>query len=61
MKSYILRLNAGTGMALGAVVAAIIALVVQVATGNGSIWAFAIPLGIAVGLAIGAGANRRAS
>lgn len=53
--------SAGMGMALGALAAAIIALIVQLTTGDGTIWVWAIPLGVAVGFAIGAGAARRAT
>jgi hypothetical protein len=61
MKSKLFQLNAGTGMALGAIVAAIIALVVQLITHESSVWTWAVPVGIAVGLAIGAGASTRTS
>jgi hypothetical protein len=60
MKRDLLQLNAGTGMALGTVVAVIIALVVQMTTGDPSVWIWAIPVGVASGLAIGAGAARKA-
>jgi hypothetical protein len=53
------RLTAGKGMALGAVLAALVALVVYLVTGNAAIWVWAIPVGIAVGLAVGAGAAQR--
>jgi hypothetical protein len=53
------QLNAGSGMALGVIVAAVIALVASFTTGDNSIWLWAIPVGLAVGLAIGAGAARR--
>lgn len=61
MKSKFFQLNAGTGMALGAIIAAIIALVVQLITHDSSVWTWAIPVGVAVGLAIGAGAAARTS
>ena len=61
MKSRFVQLNAGTGMALGVIVAVIIALVVQLITHDGSVWMWAIPVGIPVGLAIGAGAAARTS
>jgi threonine/homoserine efflux transporter RhtA len=57
MKTVLLRLNAGTGMALGAIIAAVIALAVQLITGNSTIWNWAIPVGVAVGLAIGVSAR----
>lgn len=54
------ELNAGTGMALGAILAAVVALLVNLVTGDTSIWAWAIPLGIALGVAVGAGrANKK--
>ncbi len=61
MKRSLFQLNAGTGMALGAIAAAIVALIVQIATHDAAIWTWAIPVGIAVGLAIGAGARRQSS
>lgn len=54
-----LQLNAGTGMALGVFVAAVIALIVNLVTGNSDVWVWAIPVGIAVGLAIGAGQQNK--
>jgi len=59
MRSSLLRLNAGAGMALGAIIAALIALVVQLTTGDAGIWGWAIPVGVAVGLAIGASAGAK--
>ena len=53
------KLNAGTGMVLGIIIAAIIALVVTGFTGNSDVWTWAIPVGVAVGLAIGSSASRR--
>jgi ABC-type uncharacterized transport system permease subunit len=50
-----LQLNAGTGMAAGVIIAALIALLVSTLTGDQSIWGWAIPVGLASGLAIGAG------
>lgn len=47
--------NAGTGMAAGAIVGALVALVVNVVTGNADVWAWAIPVGLASGLALGSG------
>jgi hypothetical protein len=49
------ELNAGTGMVAGVFVAALVALVVSMITGDDAVWTWAIPVGIAVGLAIGAG------
>ena len=49
------QLNAGTGMALGALGGAIIALVVNMVSSDSSVWIWAIPVGLGVGLALGAG------
>jgi hypothetical protein len=49
------ELNAGTGTALGIFVGAGVALIVQLITGNSSTWSWAIPVGLACGLTIGAG------
>lgn len=54
MKRQRFRLNAGTGMALGAIGGALVALAVNVITGDSAVWVWAIPVGLAVGLAIGA-------
>ncbi|MCA9959531.1 MAG: hypothetical protein R3E31_21065 [Chloroflexota bacterium] len=48
-------LNAGTGMVLGIVIAALMSIVINLLTGSSSIWLWSIPFGLAVGLAIGAG------
>ena len=61
MKNRNFTLNAGNGMVLGAVVGALIALLVNVVTGNSSIWTWAIPVGLAIGLAIGAGRSQKES
>jgi hypothetical protein len=50
-----LQLNAGTGMGGGVIVGALIALIVSTITGDQSVWAWAIPVGLASGLAVGAG------
>jgi hypothetical protein len=47
--------NAGTGMGAGAIGGALVALLVSSVTGDASIWSWAVPVGLAVGLAIGAG------
>lgn len=49
------KLNAGTGMALGIFISTIVALLVHLLTGDGTIWSWAIPFGVATGLAVGAG------
>jgi hypothetical protein len=51
-----LKLNTGTGMVMGILVSAAIALLVGFITGDSSVWSWAIPVGLACGLAIGAGA-----
>ena len=61
MKNRNFTLNAGNGMVLGAVVGALIALLVNAVTGNSSIWTWAIPVGLAIGLAIGAGRSQTES
>ncbi len=50
-----LNWNAGTGMAAGAIFGALVALVVNVVTGSAEVWAWAVPVGLASGLAIGGG------
>ena len=53
-----LQLNAGTGMVGGIFVAALISLFVSYITGDQSVWSWSIPVGLASGLAIGAGHQR---
>ena len=53
------ELNAGTGIALGVVGGALLAVLVMAITGDADIWVWAIPVGAAVGVAIGASARRR--
>lgn len=53
------QLNAGTGMALGVIVASLIALLISTITGNQDIWAWSVPVGVSVGLAIGVSAESR--
>ncbi len=55
------KLNAGKGMTLGIVISAAVALVVQLLTGDGSIWSWAIPVGLATGLAVSAGNSAAAN
>lgn len=55
------RLNAGTGMGAGAIGGALVALAVSAVTGDTSIWSWAVPVGLAVGLAIGAGRSQEDS
>jgi hypothetical protein len=59
MNKQNLTLNAGTGMVAGVIIAAIIALLVSATTGDQSIWSWAIPVGLATGLAIGAGRQQQ--
>lgn len=51
-------LNAGTGMALGALGAMLMGFLVQAVTGDSSIWQWIMPIGIAMGLALGASHER---
>ncbi|MCA9897630.1 MAG: hypothetical protein KC433_05535 [Anaerolineales bacterium] len=60
-KQNSLELNAGTGMVLGIFVGAAIALLIQIITGDSSTWSWAIPVGLACGLAIGAGKQNGAN
>ena len=46
-------------MAMGAIVAALISIVVQLTTKDCSIWIWSIPIGIAVGLPIGIAAKKK--
>ena len=55
------QLNPATGMAMGAIIAALISLVVQLATNVSTIWIWSIPIGIAVGLPIGITAKKKRS
>lgn len=52
------RWNAGAGMAAGTLIGAFVALLVSSLTGDQSIWSWAIPAGLASGLAVGAGRER---
>lgn len=53
------QLNAGTGMVMGVVIASIIATIVNVTTGNGFIWAWAILVGIAIGVGASNKTNKK--
>ena len=53
------ELNMGTGTALGVTIASLIAFVVSLITGDDTVWTWAVPLGIAVGAAIGAGGDNQ--
>lgn len=55
------HLNPATGMAMGAIVAALISIVVQLATKDNSIWIWSIPIGIAIGLPVGIAAKKKNS
>lgn len=55
------QLNPATGMAMGAIVAALISIVVQLATKDSSIWIWSIPIGLATGLPIGISAKKKRS
>jgi hypothetical protein len=54
-----LKLNPATGMAMGAIVAALISIVVQLTTKDSSIWIWSIPIGIATGLPVGIAAKKK--
>lgn len=56
-----LQLNPATGMAMGAIVAALISIVVQLTTKDSSVWIWSIPIGIATGLPIGIAAKKKGS
>lgn len=53
-----LKLNAGTGTVLGVFIGAAVALLVHQTTGDSTIWSWAIPVGLACGLSIGAGKQK---
>ncbi len=53
------ELNAGTGIALGVIGGALLAVLIMAITGDTGIWVWAIPVGAAVGVAIGASASQR--
>lgn len=53
--------NAGTGMVAGILIGAMVALAVGAITGDRSAWNWAIPFGLATGLAIGAGKQNRSN
>lgn len=46
--------NAGTGMVAGVIIGVVVALIVSVTMGDDAVWSWAIPVGVAVGLAVGA-------
>jgi MFS family permease len=56
-----LNWNAGTGMVAGILIGAMIALAVSAMTGDQSIWNWAIPFGLATGLAIVTGKQNRSN
>lgn len=58
MKKRGFELNAGTGVAFGIIAGAALAVLVNAITGDTSIWVWTIPLGAAVGVAIGASRQR---
>lgn len=53
------QLDPATGMAVGAIVAALISIVVQLTTKDSSIWIWSIPIGIATGLPVGIAAKKK--
>lgn len=52
-------LNPATGMVMGAIVAVLISIVVQLTTNDSFIWTWSIPVGIAVGLPIGIASKKK--
>lgn len=56
-----LKLTPATGMAMGAIVAALISIVVHLSTKDNSIWIWSIPIGIAIGLPVGIVAKKKSS
>lgn len=48
-------------MAMGAIVATLISIVVQLTTKDSSVWIWSIPIGIAIGLPIGMAAKEKRS
>jgi hypothetical protein len=53
------RWNAGRGMVAGIFIGAAVALVVSAITDDQNVWGWAIPVGLATGLAIGAGRQQK--
>jgi uncharacterized membrane protein YoaK (UPF0700 family) len=53
------QFTVGKGIAFGVIGGAILAVLVSAFTGDASIWVWAIPVGVAVGVAIGAGLSQR--
>lgn len=60
-KRFNWELNGGTGMVLGILIGAAAALIIESITGDNSIWSWAIPVGLACGLAIGSGRSNAAA
>ena len=56
-KRFKIKLNAGKGMVMGILIGTAVALLVQLITGDSSVWNWAIPVGLACGLASGAAKN----
>ncbi|GJM40322.1 MAG: hypothetical protein DHS20C20_06040 [Ardenticatenaceae bacterium] len=61
MKNKTFEVNAGTGMVIGIFIGVAVAFVVQLITGDSDIWSWAIPVGLATGLAIGSGRSNNAA
>jgi len=55
------HLNPAKGMAMGAIVAALISIIVQLTTKDSTVWIWSIPIGIAVGLPVGIAAKKKES
>jgi hypothetical protein len=53
------QFTVGKGITFGVIGGAVLAVFVSALTGDSDIWIWAIPVGIAVGVAIGAGMQRK--
>lgn len=49
----------GQGMGIGIVIGALIALIVNITTGDDSVWSYMIPIGVSMGVPIGIGLDAR--
>lgn len=54
-KNAQLRTDMGRGMAMGIAAMVLVSILVNWTTGDDSIWSWSIPVGVAIGTAIGAG------
>lgn len=53
--------HVGQGMVIGILISTLIALIVNLITGDSSVWTYMIPIGVAMGAAIGAGQAKQAA